>query len=382
MAAMVTRRRLVQIAGFAAICPKMSGAPAARVDGLEVISRQPNYFHGWPTLARRRNGELVVAYSGGREGHVCPFGRVEILRSSDDGRTWSWPQVVLDTPIDDRDAGVLETVKGTVLVTTFTSLAYEAPLRAATDWDAPRLERWNAVQRATSPEQRRALIGSWVLRSMDGGLTWSAPQRAPLTNPHGPVNLSDGRLLWAGKSYPGAGDRIGVCESRDDGQTWSWLGTIPARPGDNPVEYHELHVVDAGNGRLIAQIRNHNKANDRETLQTESADGGKTWSVPHETGVWGLPSHLLRLRDGRLLMSYSYRRAPRGNHVRVSEDQGKTWSEPVVLSRDGTGDLGYPSTVELANGSLYTVWYEVIASNSASATERRAVLRAARWSLG
>ena len=36
-------------------------------------------------------------------------------------------------------------------------------------------------------------------------------------------------------------------------------------------------------------------------------------------GVWGLPSHLLRLRDGRLLMTYGYRRAPFGNQARDHE---------------------------------------------------------------
>jgi hypothetical protein len=60
-------------------------------------------------------------------------------------------------------------------------------------------------------------------------------------------------------------------------------------------------------------IRNHNKPNAGETLQSESSDGGKTWSEPHPIGVWGLPSFLLRLRDDRLLMTYGHRRAPLGN---------------------------------------------------------------------
>jgi Neuraminidase (sialidase) len=125
----------------------------------------------------------------------------------------------------------------------------------------------------------------------------------------------------------------------------------------------------------VAHIRNHNKANDRETLQSESSDGGKSWSVPRAIGVWGLPSHLLKLKDGRLLMSYSYRRPPRGNHARLSEDHGRTWSEPIVLSDDGTGDLGYPSTVELPGGQLLTLWYEAKGPGTVS------VLRMARWSL-
>ena len=84
----------------------------------------------------------------------------------------------------------------------------------------------------------------------------------------------------------------------------------------------------------------------------------------------------MRLRDGRLLMSYGYRRAPFGNQARVSDDHGVTWSEPLTISDDGIGgDLGYPSTVELDDGSLLTVWYEKMKDSA------KAVLRQARWSI-
>ena len=71
----------------------------------------PTCIDGWPTLARCRNGQLLLVCSGGREAHVCPFGRVELMRSHDQGQTWTWPEIVMDGPIDDRDAGVLETAK-------------------------------------------------------------------------------------------------------------------------------------------------------------------------------------------------------------------------------------------------------------------------------
>ena len=45
--------------------------------------------------------------------------------------SWTWPRTVLHSGTDDRDAGVLETAKGTLLVTTFTSLAYEPALKKA-----------------------------------------------------------------------------------------------------------------------------------------------------------------------------------------------------------------------------------------------------------
>jgi sialidase-1 len=119
-----------------------------------------------------------------------------------------------------------------------------------------------------------------------------------------------------------------------------------------------------------------NETLDGETLQTESADGGRTWTIPRAIGVWGLPSHLLRLRDGRLLMSYGHRRSPFGNRARISPDHGRTWSEPIVISDDGAGtDLGYPATVELDRGQFLTVRYESLKGSA------HAVLRQARWSI-
>ncbi len=98
--------------------------------------------------------------------------------------------------------------------------------------------------------------------------------------------------------------------------------------------------------------------------------------MPREIGVWGLPSHLLRLGDDRLMMTYGHRRAPFGNQARLSEDHGRTWSEPVIVSGDGAGgDLGYPSTVQLGDGSLVTAWYEKMRDSP------YAVLRQAKWSL-
>ncbi len=357
-------------------------APAARVLDTRVISPQPQYYCGWPTVARRRGGQLVLVWSGGREEHVCPFGRVDYMTSDDDGQTWTWPRTLLDSAIDDRDAGVLETAKGTILVTTFTSLAYEPALAKAEKsggdkaWPAERLAAWRAAHNRLPPDERKADLGEWMLRSTDGGRTWSPRYPTIVNSPHGPIQLSDGRLLYAGKQLWTSEKRVGVCESGDDGQTWKWLSEIPARRGDNASIYHELHAVEAAGGRIIVHIRNHNRTSDRETLQTESTDGGKTWSEPHAIGVWGLPSHLLRLRSGHLIMTYGYRRPPFGNQARLSTDHGKTWSEPLTISSDGAGgDLGYPSTVELADGSLLTVWYEQMKASP------RAVLRQARWEL-
>ena len=360
-------------------------APVTRVDEIRVISKTPHLYCGWPTLTRRASGQLLVVWSGGREQHVCPFGRVEMMRSDDDGQTWTWPRTLLDGAIDDRDAGVLETAKGSLLVTTFTSLAYQsyeldkALAKKPGDpgaWPEEKLARWLSVHQRLSEPQRKAELGQWMIRSTDGGITWSERYRSIVNSPHGPIQLSDGRLLYAGVTLWDDKRKVGVCDSDDDGKSWRWLAGIPTRGGDDPENYHELHAVEAMDGRIVVHVRNHNPANKGETLQSESTDGGKSWTQPHSIGVWGLPSFLLRLRDGRLLMSYGYRRQPFGNQARVSEDQGATWSGPLTISDDGIGgDLGYPSTVELGDGTLLSVWYEKMKGSP------HAVLRQARWSI-
>src|SRR5262249_15330419 len=148
--------------------------------------------------------------------------------------------------------------------------------------------KWKAAHARLNDAERKAELGEWLLRSTDGGRTWSTRLPTIVNSPHGPIQLSDGRLLYAGKELWKPDPRIGVCESLDDGQTWKWLATIPTRPGDKvPKGYHELHAVEAAKDQIVVQIRNENTASFGETLQTESTDGGKTWSEPHSIGVWG-----------------------------------------------------------------------------------------------
>ena len=362
-------RRLWTLFAAATLC-----AQTAQVLETKTITPSDEPYAGWPTVARRANGELWVTWSGGRDSHICPMGQVRAMTSKDDGATWTFPRVLFDGPIDDRDSGVMETAKGTLLVTTFTSLAYEERGLLAKQTPERQL-RWKAAQDRLTAEERKAQLGEWVLRSTDGGKTWSPPIATIVNSPHGPTQLKDGRLLYVGKKLWKDDGRIGVVESNDDGLTWTWLSEIPTRPGDEVKKgYHELFALETDDGRIVTQIRNHNKPDAGSTLQCESSDGGKTWTVPKSIDVWGLPSHLLKLKDGRFVMTYGYRRKPFGNQARISADQGRSWSEPLTISADGeAGDLGYPSTVELADGTLLTVWYEF------QKAAGKAVLRQAKW---
>ena len=166
-----SRRDLIQAfavgSAFLASRRCLMASPRAVVGETRVVSKRANFYHGWPTLARRSNGELLLVCSGGREAHVCPFGWVELMRSSDGGRSWTWPQVLMDSAIDDRDAGVCETAQGSLLVTTFTSLAYAEYLSAAepgksgrfVDWSEERISAWRSAHGAPACRRQGSNAG-------------------------------------------------------------------------------------------------------------------------------------------------------------------------------------------------------------------------------
>ena len=59
-------------------------------------------------------------------------------------------------------------------------------------------------------------------------------------------------------------------------------------------------------------------------------------------------------------MAYGYRREPFGIRGCFSRDGGRTWdlADELAFRADGRhGDLGYPYTIQLRDGQLYTVYY-------------------------
>jgi hypothetical protein len=342
---------------------------------VKTISHQSTLYHGWPTVAAGQGGTLFLVYSGGREYHVCPFGRVDMMISKDGGESWSWPRTVTDSLIDDRDTGICATKSGALLVSFYTSLAYQqhmnAPERLLASVFGPELEatlaRWRAAELGATQAERQADVGHWLMRSADQGRTWTARYKVLGYNPHGPIALADGRVFYAAAD----GKKAAAWISADDGLTWTQAGDLPVRAG-------ELHAVEAGDGTLIVQVRDKLAMSDgtkQRTLQTESHDGGKTWSKPRFV-TDGYPPHLVRLKDNTLVLTYGSRTAPLGIRGKMSRDHGQSWSQEFFLTDDAPNwDVGYPSTAQLPDGSLVTVWYEAPANNY------HAALRQAKWRL-
>ena len=353
-------------------------------------------YFGWPSIAKMENGDLVVAASGLRNAHVCPFGRSIICTSSDQGQTWTTPTVVNDFPLDDRDTGILS-LGGTIMLiswfSTDTRLAsVYSTYRGKGDEEYAR--RYAGGFARMTDDKAARWVGSWVRLSEDGGESWGRPVKVPVTAPHGPIRLHSGALLYLGKGFRAdtQGHREGVggiaaARSEDGGSIWQTLGTVPLCEGTAQGNYHEPHVVELPGGRLLGLIRvqNHNGAPKLEDLgivsfslmQTESEDGGKTWTRAEPLGFHGSPPHVIRHSSGAVVCVYGYRLAPFGERAMISSDGGKSWTCDYVLRDDGPdSDLGYPASVELDDGSIFTIYYQKIASRQ----EKCSVLWS-RWEL-
>jgi len=58
-------------------------------------------------------------------------------------------------------------------------------------------------------------------------------------------------------------------------------------------------------------------------------------------------------------LTYGYRKGHYGQRAMICRDGGQSWEYDLILRDDGPGhDLGYPSSVELADGSVFTVYYQ------------------------
>ena len=338
-----------------------------------LLGNQSTYC-AWPTVIEN-DGELLMVCSGGRQRHVCPFGRVYFYRSSDGGRTWSVPEVLSKGPLDDRDAGICRTATGALLVNNFTSIyAF-----AHNPDEIP--EECKKLAGTITLNTLRDELGFFMRRSTDNGKTWSEKYSIPVNNPHGATLLNDGSLLLIGRNLSEsfvhldagtrAGDRIAVARSVDDGLTWKIISTLPMAPGHSATLCYEPYLIQMPNGRIVATIRDQNNYPLIQTYQSISEDNGFSWSEP-EVVSDGYPAHLLKFAGSQLMMTCGFRTMPFGIRIRISKDSGRTWGEERILYGEGKSwDLGYPTTTEMPDGTFFTLWYENIGDRTA--------LRYCRW---
>lgn len=332
-------------------------------------------YFGWPSVAKLHDGTLAAVASGFRAGHICACGKTVLFTSKDDGRSWDIGQIINDSMADDRDAGIVELPDGRLLVSWFSSdIRVYVP-----QGEHPYYDSTYPVLEAFNEDDIARYIGSFIrIRELDG--RWGKPMQILASTPHGPVVQKNGDLFYLGTKFgqqreDGSIDfKMGDCRSglvalrsKDGGKTWQTLGRITF--GNR--EIYEPHSIELKDGRILGLIRAHNPFSIAKSF---SSDGGLTWTDPLEV-THGSPPHLLRHSSGTIICSYGWREEPGyGQRVMFSDDEGETWDTDWIIRDDGdTGDLGYPATVELDDGSLFTVYYQHLTGH------RNAALMWSRW---
>ncbi len=234
---------------------------------------------------------------------------------------------------------------------------------------------WTDEKQPERPKQaafRDDIIQSWVCRSSDGGRTWaqlksfSAPddgwtEYIPfgdiLVGDQGSLHVScyGGEFVDPSQSTKTKGYRSWHFRSDDDGKTWKRTSTIGEK-------HNETTLLSLGGKNWLAAAR-------IEAMDIfRSEDDGESWQPPlRVTGRNEINGHLARLDDGRILLTFGVRVKGRfGVAAKLSDDEGRTWSEPITLVDDLVSyDCGYPSSVQRTDHRIVTAYYASGASNHA-----------------
>ena len=330
--------------------------------GRQTIHSEPEEYPAWPSITRANDGTLLCVFSGGREGHTDPYGKVKLIKSYDGGETWRDLETVASTVLDDRDPGVLVLPSDEIFVTWFTADTGEK-LKLYDNYYPQSTPSWRRHLEKIPLKDREAAIGNWATIWDAKRHVWNAPVSTIARTPHGPILLKDGRLLFVGN----CGRKYLAVESADQGRTWQVIGEVPWYYRDETT-LDEATTIELPGGELRTLWRSENikgkKRYDRPVLfQSESQDGGKTWSIPLATEIEGFPAHLLYLPARDIMLAvYGWRYDPYGISLCVSRDHGDTWNigdDELILSDDGmTDDMGYPCTVAMGDDEFLTVFYE------------------------
>jgi len=348
-----------------------AAAFATELEHITVLRDETQYYIV-PWLSQLKNRDLILtvreAHARAREqrGHEDPTARAVMLRSRDGGRTWSSKTVVDDQTYrfsTTKDSTVTELSDGSLLLSTYSSAV--SPLPAGFP-PGELLHYWRWTHEA-----------QWTMRSTDNGTTWTERRIVrvsglpPISTRTAPIELPDGTLLMAvydeGPKRSGFDwSRSWLIRSNDKGVTWQNPSLIAEDP-EYRRNFEEPSLLRRKNGELVSMIR---ITAGRSPLwpyekegylwQSNSLDDGRTWSKPVKTVIWGYPAHVLELKDGRLLCTYGYRKKPFGVRACLSRDGGKTWdiqTEIVLRDDGGEWDLGYPTSVELPDGRVLTVYW-------------------------
>ena len=346
-------------------------------------------YFAWPTVTKLNGDRLIAVSSGFRQAHVDLAGKVAAWFSEDGGKTWSEPQVLADTLLDDRDAGVVYW-NGKIIVSWFSaSKAYYL------NNDASKYSAWAAT--IDDDYDTKYMGGNYII-SEDGGLTWSEIYGMPegMFTPHGLILSPDGGLTSVGylkydkvNKRWGTGIAVRTTDGTMDENGFVWSDPIVIADPDTQYswDFQEPYGIYNDDGILIVVMRA-----DKGLYQCELQPGATKFSDWHKiANVQESPAHMFEHSSGVMVMTYGYRGIyidpatgktvsyternkdeTLGIRARLSYDGGLTWTREVILTFglvpvDNSSDWGYTSSVELSNGKILTLYYQrVVGETKAS----------------
>lgn len=311
-------------------------------------------YQAFPTVTRSGEGAFLAAFRQGwinqywdrLSGAHAGSGDVLVVESRDQGRSFGPARMV----IDHREEGTNE------LDSLVTGLGEGEIL---------------LITRSHGPD----LYGSFWALSIDQGKTF--PERRPLRLPSPGVGPEeDQRMVCYGHALPDEEEgglllsfytfqRPGPQQTglaRLDPETglvevrgWIWEGEFRS------CWLNETSVMRLPDGRLLALCREEPCLSG--LYRSFSPDNGRTWSGPEPLGILGEASNLAMLPDGRLAAIFrGLPCEPREEHylgLTFSEDQGATWSGPLILETYSGGRFhgGYGDLAVTGSGELLAVYY-------------------------
>ena len=335
-----------------------------------VIYQDTKFYSAFPSIVRRADGELLVAFRRAPERrhlgeagstHTDPNSQLVLVRSRDEGTSWSEPELIYAHPFGgSQDPCLLQLRDGSLLCSSYGWALLNA--------------RFAAQLTNTLRHGSFAFLGGYVLRSEDNGRSWQGPfepphvaadatrdifgRPTPAYNRGAACQGRDGRIYWvvaANCSLEPRRTETHLLLSSDGGRTWAYGCPVASDP---KVTFNETSLYETPKGDWVAFMRT--AGFDDHTAVARSTDGGKSFQRWQDAGFQGHPHYALRLPDQRVLLVYGYRHQPFGIRARVldAECRDLVGSRELVLRDDGgNSDLGYPWATLLQGNRVLVVYY-------------------------
>ena len=291
-----------------------------------LATTKGGYFPVMVSLGGNKLGAVIRAGAG----HVGIGGRLDWISSDDGGYTWSEPGVLVDSPWDDRNPAIVTLKDGKLLVIYSEASTYQEDGTFSFNAGNYKL---------------------FAVESSDNGKTWSAKRAIELQGHDNGSVYGQGIVLTNGDILvPFYWHGGGFIRSIDGGETWN--AHIIMLQGCSEIAFLEVNP-----GEILAICRSDG------LFAMRSQDNGNTWTKPERLTSKGQhPASIIKLQDGKVLLTYGSRIRPYGIVVAISDDLGLTFpdSQKAFITWDSTNtDSGYPSAVELENGSVAIIHYAV-----------------------